>query len=547
MDVEGRTPLHLAAGRGHELIVDVLLKSEASKNRKTGALETPIDGAVISGQSGAVQPLKVSCDSSQTKSSYSLRVDLDKSDLKIVAPVSTQTTFKNNADDAGITINPESTSPPQAVVKQPDKPAPILNLTKYRPSWFQPSPASSFLWSSSCSMQDDSRITTEELHHDFMSFLTHVQNQNVNFLAITMRPEFGTLGMGCTGVVYQSRQIQGKTFALVCFRFLGGPDTKQIWRLLIAKMAIPYHPILKEHPNIMNIKGICFGTDSLDGGCRLPMLVFCKSPFGDLHSFLKLRQGKKLPFKKRAELCLGIGSALRVLHIYSKGPSRNTRYMLAPNSELDIIHSNIRPNNVLVFKDSQGKFVPKLAGSSSSVIGRSPAEFLCLPQSRPWSAPEWQYRGIRLSDAIKMEIYSFGMLCLFVFFTERFPESSSRSYDIHDFASLARDLVATELDLTNDERRDLDVLFSSTLESDPMNRICDLKKLLELLAPHAQCEATTGSEHNVGVQSAGVPSSLALTTSTAPKTTSISPVKLIAPIEIDLPHKPFEVRFNKYP
>ena len=37
-----------------------------------------------------------------------------------------------------------------------------------------------------------------------------------------------------------------------------------------------------------------------------------------------------------------------------------------------------------------------------------------LPKSKPWFAPEYHHRGFKLYMAQRMDIYSFGMLCLWI-------------------------------------------------------------------------------------------------------------------------------------
>jgi serine/threonine protein kinase len=41
-----------------------------------------------------------------------------------------------------------------------------------------------------------------------------------------------------------------------------------------------------------------------------------------------------------------------------------------------------------------------------------------VTRTEPWEAPEWHYRYFKLRDAKKMDIYSFGLLCLWLFFRD---------------------------------------------------------------------------------------------------------------------------------
>lgn len=39
-------------------------------------------------------------------------------------------------------------------------------------------------------------------------------------------------------------------------------------------------------------------------------------------------------------------------------------------------------------------------------------ELVRVARSRPWEAPEWHDRWFHLKDIKKMDVYSFGLLCL---------------------------------------------------------------------------------------------------------------------------------------
>jgi len=99
-----------------------------------------------------------------------------------------------------------------------------------------------------------------------------------------------------------------------------------------------------------------------------------------------------------------------------------------------VIHGDIKPQNVLVFKDDTGKTTVKVADFGYStlvagenfVIGETPAAGrksdgglaarVFLPKSRPWNAPEHHFGEFTAAEAKKADAYSFGMLCLWVLF-----------------------------------------------------------------------------------------------------------------------------------
>ena len=44
----------------------------------------------------------------------------------------------------------------------------------------------------------------------------------------------------------------------------------------------------------------------------------------------------------------------------------------------------------------------------------TPEDFIRVPTTRPWTAPEWHLRGFRVGAARKMDVYSYGLLCLWL-------------------------------------------------------------------------------------------------------------------------------------
>jgi serine/threonine protein kinase len=73
---------------------------------------------------------------------------------------------------------------------------------------------------------------------------------------------------------------------------------------------------------------------------------------------------------------------------------------------------------VLVVKD---QYLPdviqiKIADFASACFGGSEDEPVKVSRTEPWDAPEWHPRSFLLKDAKKMDIYSFGLLCLWLFF-----------------------------------------------------------------------------------------------------------------------------------
>jgi hypothetical protein len=116
-----------------------------------------------------------------------------------------------------------------------------------------------------------------------------------------------------------------------------------------------------------------------------------------------------------------------------------------------------------------------------------------MPKSIPWNAPEHDGQAFQASEAKKIDVYSFGMLCLWLLFEAKFPASLPSSLgtpaDKEQFVSFEdllkswkRDLLRFAISLIGEHDR-LSQFFYSTLACEPHKRTTDFNFLLHLLAP----------------------------------------------------------------
>ena len=177
------------------------------------------------------------------------------------------------------------------------------------------------------------------------------------------------------------------------------------------------------------------------------------------------------------------------------------------DKDIGIVHGDIKPKNVLVFKDAiTRKITVKVAdfGYSTLTVGESGK--VLLPKSEPWNAPEHRFWGFEVREAKKMDVYSFGMLCLWLLFENRLsdiPQTTADgtaeliSFDPPMFGrptlleglkgedkvkDIANDLVESMPGLDVECRIRLKEIFSLTLPLNPGNRTCDLARVIGLLS-----------------------------------------------------------------
>jgi serine/threonine protein kinase len=160
---------------------------------------------------------------------------------------------------------------------------------------------------------------------------------------------------------------------------------------------------------------------------------------------------------------------------------------------------------VLVFKDATGKTTIKVADFGYSTLAAGEAGKVLLPKSRQWNAPEHHVGEFGLPAAKKADVYSFGMLCLWVLFVDSFrdiPQTTTEgateliSFDAplrsrtlleqlkdeDKLKDIANQLMESILSLSTEHKGRLGQLFSLTVQLDPEKRTSDLKQLVFLLS-----------------------------------------------------------------
>ncbi|KAF8539361.1 kinase-like domain-containing protein, partial [Trichophaea hybrida] len=227
---------------------------------------------------------------------------------------------------------------------------------------------------------------------DLIAFLSVVQKYNVGYLPVTWQHALNDLGKGGSGTISQS--TFNTAMHLAFKRFHGNDDSDTDFLPLIAEVLILSQPAIQMHPNIVDLEGYCWEIKPRTEKA-VPVLVFEKAAW-DLEQFMNVSESRNMSMYERLNLCADIGSAIWTLHAYN------------------IIHGDIKPQNVLIFKDATGKTTVKVADFGYSTLTAGARGKVYLPKSRPWNAPEHHVREFTAPDAKLTDVYSFGMLCLWV-------------------------------------------------------------------------------------------------------------------------------------
>jgi serine/threonine protein kinase len=134
--------------------------------------------------------------------------------------------------------------------------------------------------------------------------------------------------------------------------------------------------------------------------------------------------------------------------------------------------------------------VAKVADFGFSTWFRSDNDFILMPISEPWCAPEYHERGFSPDNAKRMDVYSFSMLCLWLLFGPFLGFKDLPELDLlqlwkskHESSEQATRLVAVHGYFNNDMMSKLCQFFDSTLAHEPDKRSIEFELILPLLTP----------------------------------------------------------------
>jgi serine/threonine protein kinase len=92
----------------------------------------------------------------------------------------------------------------------------------------------------------------------------------------------------------------------------------------------------------------------------------------------------------------------------------------------DILHGDLKPANVVITNDAQGRPKAQLIDFGYSCFGSTDDDLVWLPFSPPWTAPEHEWKEYSLSAGKRMDVHSLGMTVAYLIFQSRWQRISQR-------------------------------------------------------------------------------------------------------------------------
>lgn len=163
----------------------------------------------------------------------------------------------------------------------------------------------------------------------------------------------------------------------------------------------------------------------------------------------------------------------------------------------EIVHGDIKPANVLVFEDGKGYKV-RVIDFGFSTRFASENDQIFVARSRPWFAPERNRDHFPAAQVQQMDLFSFGMLFIWVLFEKYLsgivplPEDArcwaepyfegerqqSLSMEVleelkrdNQLTRLAKQLATDEKDLDAEDRELLQRFFNEAMSLNPQERV----------------------------------------------------------------------------
>lgn len=175
-------------------------------------------------------------------------------------------------------------------------------------------------------------------------------------------------------------------------------ENRQIFASMMKEYRILNHKSIRKHKNIVRLLSCCWRTVDVDTDHVIPNLVLEGTSLGDLEAFYRLSH-EKISMRRRLGLCIDVAKGVEALHLAG------------------IVHGDIKPQNILVFKDKHRGFVVKIADFGASTLidhGKFPKKAgIGTPE---FNAPECADHKAEFSEQglLKVDIFALAITLLFL-------------------------------------------------------------------------------------------------------------------------------------
>jgi len=312
----------------------------------------------------------------------------------------------------------------------------------------------------------------------------------------TFSPKCPILGTGHHFMVYASpfeasdhkfspvdgRAINNQVYCLKIANFAcnrtastGSTDNfrKDYYHTVLQELRVLLHPQVRTCENIINLFGLDFQEDYDDHTIAWPVLIMEYAEYGTLDS---LQEDVSLDFELTRILLLDVARGIHVLH------------------QCNIIHGDVKSENVVICRHRQRKYVARLADFGLSLINPNAEirEHRLPGGTFLWSAPEFE-QALSVHGLRQTDVYSFGLMAWRVLVKHSIPYTLipppalglHRPGGLGETVSRAKSNEGfTQLVLQSMHKYGVPLLYypviEATLSTDPMSR--DLDRVMSVLS-----------------------------------------------------------------
>lgn len=198
--------------------------------------------------------------------------------------------------------------------------------------------------------------------------------------------------------------------------------------------------------------------------------------------------GKDLNFQDRLDILFQVALAIKDLHAIGISLKSLPSIKYEVLNIKGAIHGDIKPDNILIFPESDGRHIAKVIDFGYSTLFSSDEDPVFIPYSGVWTASEYHHRGISPEQARKMNVYSFRMLCSWLLFhninlnrdrsIKRFRENLLTELSAYASKMLKESSYLEHWEIVNMKR-----LFKLILVEDSANRTAYFIEVLKIISP----------------------------------------------------------------